>query len=146
VEFAGFLRRKQLLPPGQPGTAASADPGPPGEILETAPRHEKALEALLGSHLQGVASRPGPRRRRPWPTCSAPAHVVAPPWLGPMPSGEGTWAGRAVRGPPGPRRRSPTSPTAVKPHVEGMALDLVRAPEGSHPGNQILADAVIVST
>jgi chromosome segregation protein len=142
LEFADFSEGNKVLLQASRDRRVGGILGPLAEILETAPRHEKALEAILGIRLQGV-------RVQTWAEAQeALAHLFRSgqgraTLLGPMPTGEGTW-GQATR----------EMLTAVlddlakelHAHVEGMALDLVRAPEGSHPWlSQLLADAVIVS-
>ena len=142
LEFADFSEGNKLLLQASRDRRVGGILGPLAEILETAPRHEKALEALLGSHLQGVRVQTWAEAQEALAHLFRSGHGRAT-LLGPMPTGEGTW-GRAAR--EALSAALADLPASLKPHVEGMALDLVRAPEGSHPWvTQILADAVIVS-
>ena len=142
LEFADFSEGNKLLLQASRDRRVGGILGPLAEILETAPRHEKALEALLGNHLQGVRVQTWAEAQEALAHLFRSGHGRAT-LLGPMPTGEGSW-GRAAR--EALSAALADLPTALKSHVEGMALDLVRAPEGSHPWvTQILADAVIVS-
>ncbi len=116
--------------------------GPLAEILEVSPRHEKALEAILGSRLQGV-------RVQTWAEAKdALAHLFGSgqgraTLISPMPTGDGTWGAR-VREEVAAQLSDLTK--ELRGQIEGTALDLVRAPQGSEPWLvNLLADAVIVS-
>ena len=142
LEFADFSEGNKLLLQASRDRRVGGILGPLAEILDTAPRHEKALEAILGTHLQGV-------RVQTWAEAQeALAHLFRSgqgraTLLGPMPTGQGTW-GQAARGELAAALVD--LPKELRAHVEGMALDLLRAPEGAHPWLiQLLADALIVS-
>lgn len=142
LEFADFSEGNKLLLQASRDRRVGGILGPLAEILETAPRHEKALEAILGTHLQGV-------RVQTWAEAQeALAHLFRSAQgratlLGPMPTGEGTW-GQTTHGELAAALGD--LPKELQAHVEGMALDLIRVPEGGHPWlMQLLADALIVS-
>jgi chromosome segregation protein len=142
AQFADFTEGSRLVLQAGRDRRLNGVLGPLAEILEASPRHEKALEAILGAHLQGV-------RARTW----AEAHAALAylfqsgqgraTLMGPVPTGEGTWGATT-------RQELAAEiadlPKELRGQVEGLALDLVRAPEGSEPWVvNLLADAVIVS-
>jgi chromosome segregation protein len=116
--------------------------GPLAEILEVAPRHEKALEAILGHHLQGVRVETWAEAREAlaylFRTGQGRATLLAP-----MPTGEATWGWRTRDELAG---QVEALPKELRAQVEGLALDLLRAPQGAEPWVvSLLADALIVS-
>ena len=54
TQFAGFEEGNRLLLQAGRDRRLAGILGPLAEILEAAPKHEKALEAILAAHLQGV--------------------------------------------------------------------------------------------
>jgi chromosome segregation protein len=142
TQFADFEEGNRLLLQAGRDRRLRGILGPLAEILEVLPRHEKALEALLGPHLQGV-------RVQTWAEAhEALAHLFRTAQgratlLSPMPTGQGTW-GETIRAEVGADLED--LPKELRGQVEGMVLDLVRVPEGSHPWiTNLLADALIVS-
>ncbi len=142
LQFADFQEGNRLLLQAGRDRRVAGILGPLGEILEVPPRHEKALEAILGSRLQGVRVQTWTEAR------DALAHLFRSgqgraTLVSPMPTGEGTWGSRV--------RLEVAAELADLPkellgQVEGMAVDLLRAPQGSEPWLlNLLADAVIVS-
>lgn len=140
-EFAEFAEgNRHLLQAGRDRRLAGVL-GPLAEILETTPRYEKALEAILGAHLQGVRVRTWAEARE------ALAHLFRSgqgraTLVGPMPTGEGTW-GHQV----GEELAAQLAdlPKELQGHIQGLALSLLQAPQGSEPWvANLLADAVIV--
>src|SRR5512139_46945 len=142
LEFADFSEGNKLLLQAGRDRRVGGILGPLAEVLETAPRHEKALEAILGNHLQGV-------RVQTWSEAQeALAHLFRSgqgraTLVGPTPTGDGTW---------GQRLREELAsqladlPKELQGRLEGLALDLIRSPEGTRPWvAHLLADAVIVS-
>ena len=142
LQFADFSEGNKLLLQAGRDRRLNGVAGPLAEILESSPRHEKALEAILGMYLQGV-------RMETWAEAQeALAHLFRTgqgraTLLGPTPQGEGTWSASA---------RAALSaqlhdlPKELQAHLEGMALDLIRSPEGTAPWVlPLLADATIVS-
>jgi chromosome segregation protein len=141
-QFADFEEGNRLLLQAGRDRRLAGILGPMAEILEVAPRHEKALEAILGSHLQGV-------RVQTWAEAKdALAHLFRSgqgrsTLVSPMPTGEGTW-GHQVREELAAQLAD--LPKELRGQIEGMALDLLRAPQGSEAWVvNLLADAVIVS-
>jgi chromosome segregation protein len=141
-QFADFEEGNRLLLQAGRDRRLAGILGPLAEILEVPPRHEKALEAILGSRLQGV-------RVQTWAEAKeALAHLFRSgqgraTLVSPMPTGEGAW-GQKVHGELGVQLAD--LPKELQGHIEGMALDLLRAPQGSQPWLlNLLADAVIVS-
>jgi chromosome segregation protein len=142
LEYADFSEGNRLVLQAGRDRRVGGILGPLAEVLETAPRHEKALEAILGMHLQGV-------RVQTWAEAQeALAHLFRSgqgraTLVGPMPTGEGTWGHRL--------RHELAAQLAdlskeLQARVEGLALDLIKAPEGTTPWvTDLLADAVIVS-
>ena len=117
--------------------------GPLAEVLETAPRHEKALEAILGTHLQGV-------RVQTWAEAQeALAHLFRSgqgraTLVGPTPTGEGTWGHTLPRRACGAARR-PAQGTAGRAS-RGWRWIWSSPPKAPQPWvTHLLADAVIVS-
>jgi chromosome segregation protein len=142
MQFAGFEEGHRLLLQAGRDRRLSGILGPLAEILEVAPRHEKALEAVLAAHLQGV-------RVQTWAEAKeALAHLFRSgqgraTLVSPMPTGEGTW-GQQVR--ESLAAQLGDLPKELQERIEGMALDLLRAPQGSDPWvANLLADAVIVT-
>jgi chromosome segregation protein len=142
TQFADFEEGNRLLLQAGRDRRLRGILGPLAEILEVLPRHEKALEALLGPHLQGV-------RVQTWAEAhEALAHLFRTAQgratlLSPMPTGQGTW-GETIRGEVAAELED--LPKELRGQVEGMVLDLVRFPEGSHPWiTNLLADALVVS-
>ncbi len=142
AQFADFTEGSRLLLQAGRDRRLNGMLGPLAEILEASPRHEKALEAILGTHLQGV-------RARTWAEARAALAYLfqsgqgRATLMGPVPTGEGTWGATT-------RQELAAEiadlPKELRGQVEGLALDLVRAPEGSDPWVvNLLADAVIVS-
>lgn len=142
TQFADFEEGNRLLLQAGRDRRLTGILGPFAEILEVVPRHEKALEALLGPHLQGVRVQTWAEARE------ALAHLFRSAQgratlLSPMPTGEGTW-GQTIRGEVAAQLEE--LPKELRGRVEGMVVDLVRVPEGSHPWiTNLLADALIVS-
>ncbi|MBI4573404.1 MAG: chromosome segregation protein SMC [candidate division NC10 bacterium] len=141
-QFADFEEGNRLLLQAGRDRRLAGILGPLAEILEVTPRHEKALEAILGSRLQGV-------RVQTWAEAKdALAHLFGSgqgraTLISPMPTGDGTW-GRRVREEVASQLAD--LPKELRGQIEGTALDLVRAPQGSEPWLvNLLADAVIVS-
>jgi chromosome segregation protein len=142
TQFAGFEEGNRLLLQAGRDRRLAGILGPLAEILEAAPKHEKALEAILAAHLQGV-------RVQTWVEAKeALAHLFRSgqgraTLVSPMPTGEGTW-GRQVR--ENLAAQLDDLPKELQEQIEGTALDLLRAPQGSEPWvMNLLADAVIVS-
>jgi chromosome segregation protein len=142
TQFADFEEGNRLLLQAARDRRVSGLLGPLAEILEVAPRHEKALEAILGAHLQSV-------RAETWAEAKeALAHLFRSgqgraTLVSPMPIGEGTW-GQQVR--EALAAQLADLPKELQGQIEGMVLDYVRAPQGSEPWlTNLLADAVIVS-
>ena len=142
LEFADFSEGNKLLLQAGRDRRVRGILGPLAEVLETAPRHEKALEAILGTHLQGV-------RVQTWAEAhEALAHLFRAglgraTLVGPMPTGDGTW-GHTFR--EDLAARLADLPKELLGRVEGMALDLLKSPEGTQPWLiHLLADAVIVN-
>lgn len=142
VEFADFSEGNRLLLQAGRDRRLQGVLGPLAETLETAPRHEKALEAILGNYLQGV-------RVQTWGEAQeALAHLFRAgqgraTLVGPTPTGEDTW-GQRLRGELAAQIAD--LPKELRDRVEGPALDLVRHPEGARPWvTHLLADAVLVS-
>jgi len=142
TQFADFEEGNRLLLQAGRDRRLAGILGPLAEILEIAPRHEKALEAILGAHLQGV-------RVQTWAEAKeALAHLFRSgqgraTLVSPMPTGEGTWS-QQVRDELAAQLAD--LPKELQGQIEGMALDLLRAPQGSEPWVvNLLADAVIVS-
>ena len=142
VEFADFSEGNRLLLQAGRDRRLGGVLGPLAEALDTAPRHEKALEAILGNTLQGV-------RVQTWGEAQdALAHLFRSgqgraTLVGPTPTGEGTW---------GSRLRDELAaqladlPKELQGRVEGLALDLVKCSEGARSWvTHLLADAVLVS-
>jgi chromosome segregation protein len=142
TQFADFEEGNRLLLQAGRDRRVGGILGPLAEILDVSPRHEKALEAILGIHLQSV-------RAQTWAEATeALAHLFRAgrgraTLVSPMPTGEGTWGQQA--------RDSLAAdlddlPKELRGQIEGMALDHLRAPQGSEPWlANLLADAVIVS-
>jgi chromosome segregation protein len=142
LEFADFSEGNRLLLQAGRDRRVAGILEPLAEVLETAPRHEKALEAILGTHLQGV-------RVRTWTEAQeALAHLFRSgqgraTLIGPRPTGDATWAHRL--------RQDLAAQVAdlskeLQGRVEGAALDLIRFPEGTAAWvTDLLADALIVS-
>lgn len=142
TQFTDFEEGNRLLLQAARDRRVSGLLGPLAEILEVAPRFEKALEAILGAHLQSV-------RAETWAEAKeALAHLFRSgqgraTLVSPMPIGEGTW-GRQVRD--ALAAQLADLPKELQGQIEGMALDHVRAPQGSEPWLlNLLADAAIVS-
>jgi chromosome segregation protein len=142
TQFTDFEEGNRLLLQAARDRRVGGLLGPLAEILEVAPRFEKALEAILGAHLQSV-------RAETWAEAKeALAHLFRSgqgraTLLSPMPIGEGTW-GRQVRD--ALAAQLADLPKELQGQIEGMALDHVRAPQGSEPWLlNLLADAAIVS-
>ena len=142
TQFADFEEGNRLLLQAGRDRRLRGILGPFAEILEVPPRHEKALEALLGPHLQGV-------RVQTWAEAhEALAHLFRSAQgratlLSPMPTGQGTW-GETIRAEVAAELED--LPKELRGQVEGMVLDLVRVPEGSQPWiTNLLADALVVS-
>jgi chromosome segregation protein len=142
LHFADFSEGNRLLLEAARDRRLSGLLGPLAEVLEVAPRHEKALEAILGAHLQGV-------RVSTWAEAQeALAHLFRAgkgraTLLGPMPAGDGRWD-QAVRAELAGQVED--LPKELRMQVEGLARDLVQAPRGSEPWvANLLADAVIVA-
>ena len=142
TQFADFEEGNRLLLQAGRDRRLEGILGPLAEILEVSPRHEKALEAILGTHLQAV-------RAETWADAKeALAHLFRSgqgraTLVSPMPSGEGTWE-QQVRD--GLAAQVADLPKELQGQVEGMALDHLRAPQGSEPWlRNLLADALIVS-
>ncbi len=142
LQFADFEEGNRLLLQAGRDRRLAGIMGPLAEILEVAPRHEKALEAILGDHLQGV-------RVRTWAEATdALAHLFRSgegraTLVSPMPTGEGTW-GMQIR--EELVAQIADLPKELRGQIEGMVLDLLRVPEGSDPWVlNLLADAVIVN-
>jgi len=106
------------------------------------PRHEKAIEAILGSRLQAV-------RVQTWAEAKeALDHLFRSgqgraTLLSPMPTGEESWSQRTREA---LAVQLADLPKELQGQVEGVALDLLRAPQGSDLWivNQ-LAEALVVS-
>ena len=142
LEFADFSAGSKLLLQAGRDRRVGGILGPLAEALETAPRHEKALEAILGAQLQGV-------RVQTWREAQeALAHLFRSgqgraTLVGPTPTGEGTW-GHRLRGELAAQVAD--LPKELRGQVEGLALDVVKSAEGAAPWvAHLLADAVIVS-
>jgi chromosome segregation protein len=142
LQFADFSEGNKLLLQAGRDRRLGGVVGPLAEALETSPRHEKALEALLGMHLQGV-------RMETWAEAQeALAHLFRTgqgraTLLGPVPLGQGSWPAAARTA---LADRVAELPKELQAAVEGLALDLVRSPEGTAPWVMpFLADALIVS-
>ena len=141
-QFADFAEGNRLLLQAGRDRRLAGILGSLAEILEVAPRHEKALEAILGAHLQGV-------RVRTWSEAKdALAHLFRSgqgraTLVSPMPTGEGTW-GQQIR--EDLAAQLADLPKELRGQIEGMALDLLQTPQGSEPWVvNLLADAVVVS-
>jgi chromosome segregation protein len=142
LQFADFSEGNRLLLQAGRDRRLQGILGALAEILEATPRHEKALEAILGSHLQGVRVQTWAEAREALTHLFQAAQGRAT-LVGPVPTGSGTW-GWAVR--EALAANLADLPKELRGRVEGMALDLVRAPEGGEPWVvSLLADAVIVS-
>ena len=142
VEFADFSEGNRLLLQAGRDRRLRGVLGPLAEALETAPRHEKAVEAVLGNHLQGV-------RIQTWGEAQeAVAHLFRSgqgraTLVGPTPTGEDTRTYR-LRGELAAQIAD--LPKELRERVEGLALDLVKCPEGARPWvTPLLADAVLVT-
>ena len=142
IQFAGFEEGNRLLLQAGRDRRLNGVLGPLAEILDVPPRHEKALEAILGAHLQAV-------RVRTWAEAKeALAHLFRSgegraTLVSPMPTGEGAW-GQEVRKQVAAQLAD--LPKELQGQIDGLALDSLRAPEGSDPWLvNLLADAVIVS-
>ncbi len=142
TQFTDFEEGNRLLLQAGRDRRLTGILGPLAEILEVVPRHEKALEALLGPHLQGVRVQTWAEARE------ALAHLFRSAQgratlLSPMPTGEGTW-GQKIRAELAAQVEN--LPKELRGRVEGIVLDLVRVPEGSHPWiTNLMADALLVS-
>jgi chromosome segregation protein len=142
MQFADFEEGNRLLLQAGRDRRLEGILGALAEILEVAPRHEKALEAILGAQLQGVRVRTWAEARQAlthlFHSAQGRATLIAP-----MPTGDGTWGVQAREALTG---QLADLPKELRGHLEGLALDLVRAPEGSDPWLvNLLADAVVVS-
>ncbi len=142
TQFADFEEGNRLLLQAGRDRRLAGILGPLAEILEVSPRYEKALEAILGAHLQSV-------RAQTWAEAKeALAHLFRSgqgraTLMSPMPTGEGTW-GQQVRD--SLAAQLADLPKELQGQVQGMALDHLRAPQGSEPWlANLLADAIIVS-
>lgn len=142
VQFADFSEGGKLLLQAGRDRRLQGILGPLAEALETTPRHEKGLEAILGIHLQGI-------RVRTWAEAQeALAHLFRSTQgratlMGPVPTGEEAWGARVHRE---LRNRLAELPKELAARVEGQALDLVRSPQGAEPWiANLLADAVVVA-
>jgi chromosome segregation protein len=142
TQFVGFDEGNRLLLQAGRDRRLNGILGPLAEILDVPPRQEKALEAILGVHLQGV-------RLRTWAEAKeALTHLFRSgegraTLVSPMPTGEGTW-GQEVRAQVAAQLAD--LPKELQGQIEGPALHFLRAPEGSDPWLvSLLADAVIVS-
>jgi chromosome segregation protein len=142
LEFADFSKGNRLLLQAARDRRVGGILGPLAEVLETAPRHEKALEAILGTHLQGV-------RVETWAEAQeALAHLFRSgqgraTLVGPRPTGEGTW-GHKLREEVALQLADLSK--ELRGRVEGLAVDLIKSPEGATPWViDLLVDAVIVS-
>lgn len=142
TQFADFEEGNRLLLQAGRDRRLEGILGPLAEILEVSPRLEKALEAILGTHLQSV-------RAQTWAEAKeALAHLFRSgqgraTLMSPMPTGEGTW-GQQVRD--SLAAQLADLPKELQGQIEGMVLDHVRSPKGSEPWlANLLADAVIVS-
>ncbi|MFB3816519.1 MAG: chromosome segregation protein SMC [Candidatus Methylomirabilales bacterium] len=142
LQFADFSEGNRLLLEAARDRRLGGLLGPLAEVLEVAPRHEKALEAILGAQLQGL-------RVSTWAEAQeALAHLFRSgkgraTLLGPVPAGEGGW-GAATRAELAAQIAD--LPKELRGQVEGLARDLVQSPEGSEPWvANLLADAVIVA-
>ncbi|MBI4734476.1 MAG: AAA family ATPase [candidate division NC10 bacterium] len=141
-QFADFEEGNRLLLQAGRDRRVAGILGSLAEILDVAPRHEKALEAILGAHLQGV-------RVRTWAEAKdALAHLFRSgqgraTLVSPMPTGEGTW-GQQIR--EDLALQLADLPKELRGQIEGLALDLLQTPQGSEPWVvNLLADAVVVS-
>jgi chromosome segregation protein len=141
TQFADYEEGNRLLLQAGRDRRVAGILGPLAEILEVSPRHEKALEAILGTHLQSA-------RAQTWAEAKeALAHLFRSgrgraTLVSPMPTGEGTW-GQEVRD--SLAVQLDDLPKELQGQIEGMALDHLRAPQGSEPWlANLLADAVIV--
>ena len=141
MQFADFEEGNRLLLQAGRDRRVAGLLGPLAELLEVSPRYEKALEAILGAHLQSV-------RAQTWAEAKeALAHLFRSgrgraTLVSPMPTGEGTW-GHQVRD--SLAAQLADLPKELQGQIEGMALDHLRAPQGSEPWlANLLADAVIV--
>lgn len=142
LQYADFSEGNRLLLQAGRDWRIPGVLGPLAEVLEVAPRHEKALEALLGVHLQGL-------RMETWAEAQeALAHLFRSgegraTLVGPTPDAEGAWAAAAQAR---LASRLEELPKEIRSGVEGLALDLVRTPAGSEPWvRPLLADGLIVS-
>jgi chromosome segregation protein len=143
LEFADFSEGNKLLLQAGRDRRVGGILGPLAEALETAPRYEKALEAILGAHLQGV-------RVQTWREAQeALAHLFRSgqgraTLVGPTPTGEGTWGHRLHAE---LAAQVADLPKELLGQVEGLALDVIKSFEGATPWvAHLLADAVIVGT
>jgi chromosome segregation protein len=142
LEFADFSEGNKLLLQAGRDRRLGGILGPLAEVLDTEPRHEKALEAILGTQLQGV-------RVQTWSEAQdALSHLFRAgrgraTLVGPMPTGEGTW-GQIVRNDLAAQLAD--LPKELHGRIEGTALSLLRSPEGVQPWvTHLLADTVIVA-
>ncbi|MBI2455736.1 MAG: chromosome segregation protein SMC [candidate division NC10 bacterium] len=141
-QFADFEEGNRLLLQAGRDRRVAGILGSLAEVLDVAPRHEKALEAILGAHLQGV-------RVRTWAEAKdALAHLFRSgqgraTLVSPMPTGQGTW-GQQIR--EELALQLADLPKELRGQSEGLALDLLQTPQGSEPWVvNLLADAVVVS-
>jgi chromosome segregation protein len=142
LQFTGFEEGNRLLLQAGRDRRLGGILGPLAEILDVAPRYEKALEAILGHHLQGVRVETWREAREAlaylFRTGQGRATLVTP-----MPTGQGTWGWRAREE---VAAQVEELPKELRAQVEGLALDLLRAPQGAEPWMvNLLADAVVVS-
>lgn len=141
-QFADFEEGNRLLLQAGRDRRVAGILGSLAEVLDVAPRHEKALEAILGAHLQGV-------RVRTWAEAKdALAHLFRSgqgraTLVSPMPTGQGTW-GQQIR--EDLALQLADLPKELRGQSDGLALDLLQTPQGSEPWVvNLLADAVVVS-
>jgi chromosome segregation protein len=142
LEFADFSEGNKLLLQAGRDRRLGGILGPVAEILDASPRHEKAFEAILGTHLQGV-------RVQTWSEAQeALSHLFRSgrgraTLVGPMPTGEGTWGQQVGRD---LAARLADLPKELRERIEGTALGLLKSAEGVQPWIiHLLADAAIVA-
>ena len=142
LEYADFSEGNKLLLQAGRDRRVAGLLGPLAEIVETSPRHEKAFEAIFGTHLQGIRVQTWGEAQEALAHLFRSGHGRAT-LLGPVPTDDGNW-GQATRD--ALAARCAELPKELQARIEGLALDLLRCPDGSQPWvAQLVADALIVT-
>jgi len=142
LEYADFSEGNKLLLQAGRDRRVAGLLGPLAEIVETSPRHEKAFEAIFGTHLQGIRVGTWAEAQEALAHLFRAGHGRAT-LLGPRPIGDGSW-GQTARDVLAARVAE--LPKELQARVEGLALNLLRCADEFRPWVAgLAADAVIVS-